>query len=151
MRKTTTIAAALALAFAGTLGCAKKERARGNAPVAQDDPNATTDESVFGPFDQTLDDMDGAMRYEVAHVDMTGGQVVLTPVEAVEQEIDPQSGRELILTLDDFRRLAGKPDPTDGDVVQLLEPGEEILIFGYAPHAPMSAEEIERIEIPLPE
>lgn len=144
------MAAALALAFAGSLGCAKKDRARADAPVAQGDARGT-DESVFGPFEDTLDDMDGATRFEVERVDMMGGQVVLTPVAAMEQEIELQAGRELILTLDEFRRLAGKPDPTDGDLVHLLEPGEVILIFGHGPHAPMSAEEIQRIEIPLPE
>lgn len=144
------VAVALALAVAGSVGCAKKERARADAPVVVHDDVTASDESVFGPSD-AMESMDGAIRYEVAHVDMMGGQVVLTPVEIVEQEIDPQAGRELVLSFDDFRRLAGQPDPTHGDVVQLLEPGEEILVFGYAPHAPMSAEEIERIEIPLPE
>ena len=144
MKKTIALVAVTAFALAGAAGCHSKRsevKKKANDRI----------ETITGEAPTAWDSLDAVMRYEVSRVDMKGREVVLVPAEVAEQEIEPQSGQELVLSFEDFRRLCGKEDPTLGDVVQSIDEGGEVIIYGKHLGMPTEADDVEKIVLPKDE
>lgn len=147
--KRTTVAAILALACAGVAGCNMKKgetrRAEAESPRERAMQRA---EEIREEVPVAVDSLDQVMRYQVSRLDTNTSEIVLVPAELAEGDIEPQAGQELRLTFGEFRLLTGKTDPSAGDVIQSLEEGGEVIIYGKRMGIPTGADDIERIEFP---
>jgi hypothetical protein len=151
--KRTTVAAVLALACAGTVGCNMKKGETRRAEASRG-AGAAKDRAVqrAGEIKEevpvAVDSLDQEMRYEVSRIDPKTSEIVLVPAELAEGDIEPQAGQELRLSFGEFRVLSGKADPSAGDVIQSLEEGGEVIVYGKRMGIPTGADDIERIEFP---
>lgn len=149
MKKTMMLAVGV-LALTGATAC-DMNRQRG-ATTTNGEVSASTAREGMGT----------AFTYEVARVDVGQQQVVLTPVRGTgmdtgtgtgegqtgQQQRELQAGRDLTLTFDQFRRFVqqgGGEQP--GDMIDAMQEGAQVRVYGVGNRMPMSPNDIQRIEM----
>lgn len=144
MKKTMMMAAGV-LALVGATACDMNRQRAGT--TANGEVATTTARQEMG------------FAYQVSRVDVGQQQVVLSPVrgeamgtEAGEpqpgEERELQAGRDLTLTFDQYRRLVQQgQDEQPADMIDAMQEGAQVRVFGVGNRMPMSPEDIQRIEM----
>lgn len=141
------------------LACTPRPARRGpvDAPVTdQTSQDGIPLPGEYGPPDTAMEARGvGELRYRVASVDHSTGRVALVPAGADLPEREPQAGVELVLTMDEVRRLARMREPHARDVVSTLHPGMHLIVVPVGTMVPLSAADIAVLRVdpdepPLP-